>query len=102
MTAPVRPPVLGPFSPGASDQALMKGSGAKPSRLDQYGLSPLTQLGGLFSWRCGAWQGVDATFHAVASWRGRCDRRGKSGGPPLLGLSLKVKWNSAHERSSVL
>jgi len=31
---------------------------------------------------------------------GRCGRREKSGGPALLNLSLKVKWNNVHNQSS--
>jgi hypothetical protein len=63
-------------------------------------LSPLAQLSGFFLCFCAACQVVDGTFQVGAFWRGRCDRRGKSSGPPLLKLSLKVKRNSAHSQSS--
>ena len=63
-------------------------------------LSPLTQLSGFFFCFWGAWQVVDGTFQVGSFAPGRCDRRGKSGGPPLLKLSLKVKGNSAHSQSS--
>src|SRR6266404_1191970 len=55
---------------------------------------------GLFFCFCGAWQVFEGAFQADAFGRGRCDRRGKSGGPPLLKLSLQVKRNSAHSQSS--
>jgi len=63
-------------------------------------LSPLAQLSGFFLCFCAACQVVDAPFQVGAFRRGRCDRRGKSSGPPLLKLSLKVKRNSAHSQSS--
>jgi hypothetical protein len=50
---------------------------------------------------CGPRQVVDSTFQVAAFGRGRCERRDKSSGPPLLKLSLEVKRNSAHSQSSV-
>src|SRR5581483_5737302 len=46
-------------------------------------------------------QNVVGDFKLVALGSGRCDRRDKSGGPPLLKLSLKVKRKSAHSQSSM-
>ena len=48
----------------------------------------------------GARQGVEGAFQLVAFGHGRCGRRDKSGGPPLLELSLKVKRNNTHDQSS--
>jgi hypothetical protein len=67
----------------------------------QYRLSPLTQLSGFFFCFCGPRQVVDRRFQGGVFGRGRCDRRDKSGGPPQLKLSLKVKRNSAHGQSCV-
>jgi hypothetical protein len=49
----------------------------------------------VFLLACRARQVADGTFRGGAFGRGRCDRRAKFGGPPLLKLSLKVKRNSA-------
>jgi hypothetical protein len=49
---------------------------------------------------CGPRQVVDGNFQVGAFGRGRCERRDKSSGPPLLKLSLKVKRNSAHSHSA--
>jgi hypothetical protein len=39
-------------------------------------------------------------FKAMLLGRGRCNRRGKSGGPALLEPSLKVKRDTAHYENS--
>jgi len=61
-------------------------------------LSPLAELSGLFPCVCGARR--EGTFRLAAFGHGRCGRREKSGGPPLLKLSLKVKRNNAQNQSS--
>jgi hypothetical protein len=72
---------------------------ATRGRQFQYRLSPLAQLSGLLFCFCRARRLVGAPFQVGAFAR---DRRGKPGGPPLLKLSLKVKRDSAHSRSSEL
>jgi hypothetical protein len=70
-------------------------------RIDSQAFSrPLAQLSGFFFCFFGARQGVERTFQLTAFGHGRCGRREKFGGPPLLKLSLKVKWNNAHNQSS--
>lgn len=96
-------------APGVSEEEFRKKSCAENcevrairARLFRYRLSPLAQLGRLLLCFCRAWQLIDATFQVGAFARNRHDRRGKSGGPPLLKLSLKVKRYRAHSQSSAL
>jgi hypothetical protein len=67
----------------------------------EHRLSPLTQPSGFFFCFCRPRHAVDGDFQVNAFFgRGRCDRRDKSSGPPLLKPSLNVKWNTAHSQSS--
>jgi hypothetical protein len=72
--------------------------GSKTTRYEMRLLSPLTQLSGFCFRFCGARQVGDGAFRVGVF--GRCSRRGKSSGPPLLKPSLKVERNSAHSQSS--
>jgi hypothetical protein len=63
-------------------------------------LSPLTQLSGPSLCLCWARRRAERIFQLAALGHGRCCRREKSGGPPLLKLSLKVKRNNAQNQSS--
>jgi hypothetical protein len=63
-------------------------------------LSPLAELSGIFLCVCGARRGVEGTFRLAAFGHGRCGRREKSGRPPLLKLSLKVKRYNTHNQNS--
>ena len=74
--------------------------GSKTTHYEMRLLSPLTQLSGFCFRFCGARQVGDGAFRVGVFGRGRCSRRGKSSGPPLLKLSLKVERNSAHSQSS--
>jgi len=58
------------------------------------------QFGGFFFRPCGARRSVEGTFQSVAFGHCRCGPGDKSGSPPLLDFSLKVKRNSAHNQSS--
>ena len=62
----------------------------------------LVQFGGFFFRPCGARRSVEGTFQSVAFGLCRCGPGDKSGSPPLLDFSLKVKRNSAHNQSSAL
>ena len=64
-------------------------------------IEPAYSVSGSFFCFRPAWQVVDGTLRVGAFVRGRCDRRGKYSGPPLLKPSLKVKRNSAHSQSSM-